>query len=303
MSDSEAVTADAVDGSAIDMTPELEDALEDITPSGSDLVVRDASDRTEVSVVLDKHDEAMILEEMQRRLTAELLYDFPQDGSRVVDLSYVGVRECVLLMNQSGKCRIRIVPDSARFENAIEDVGNGPEDCLIVTLMAENELTGMSVYGTFVQPKRIHLKPDKAKKRRAQKRHIYDDDTIANPHARTVALGKAQRNAWKLFIPERLRQTLIAQYKGDSKALKVIQAGAGAEAMAELPPPLRDERADELRARAREVYLEIRAIDPTIITPAALDNAMRRAESAHDRLEDLIGYLEATRDSNKGGKS
>jgi hypothetical protein len=162
------------------------------------------------------------------------------------------------------------------------------------TYIAEDEATGETMYGTALEPKWMKVKDQTAKRRRDQGKSVSDDGKIPDPYARAKCLGKAQRNAYKLFIPETLRATLIAQYKGDDQALKTIKAGPGAEQMAELPPPLPadDERANELRGKCRDTYLAIREVDPLWILPAAFHAQLLRSEYSHERLEDFVAYLE-----------
>lgn len=267
---------------------------QDFEPSGPDLVIADPSDTTGVLVALDKHDVAVIVQELQGRLSKAMLYDFPQGGQRLVDLSWPGVRECIHEMNRTGKCRIGVVKDSAVFESVVEDVGDGPESCVQVTLMVEDQVTGEVMYGTATEPKRMKLRDATAKRRKGEGKFVDDDGKIADPFARQKALGKAQRNGYKQFIPEPLRQTLIAQYRGDAEALKVIHAGAGAQALAELPPPLPadDERANELRTKARDLYSQIRAKNALFILPAQFNQMMMRSEHEHARLEEFVAFLE-----------
>jgi hypothetical protein len=275
---------------------EAEQTADDFTPSGAELVVADPTDETAVMTVLDKHDEAEIVREVQGRLSKRYLYDFPRDGSRLVDLSWPGVRECIREMNKRGT-RIRIMPGSAEFEDVMLDLGDGDEPCIQVTMMGEDLSTGEVMYGTAAEPKWIKVKPATAKRRRDQGKSVSDDDKIPDAFARQKALGKAQRNTYKLFIPETLRATLIAQYKGDTEALKQIQAGAGAGELAELPPPLPadDERANELREKIRAVYQEIHEVNPTFILPAYFHSMFTRAEHSYERLEDFVAYLEQKR--------
>lgn len=265
-------------------------------PSGADLVVSDPTDVNDVMTVLDKHDEAEIVREIQGRLSKRYLYDFPKDGSRLVDLSWPGVRECIREMNKRGT-RIKIVPGSAQFEDVTEDMGDGDEPCVQITVMAEDEATGETMLGTALEPKWMKVKPATAKRRREAGRSVTDDDKIPDQYARAKCLGKAQRNAYKLFIPETLRATIIAQYKGDAESLQKIRAGAGAEQLAELPPPLPadDERANELREKARALYAEIHEVNPTFLLPAQFHVFFTRAEHSHERLEDFVGFLEQRR--------
>ena len=96
----------AVAGEVVDADVEI------YRPDASELVVSPGGD--DLWTVLDKHDEDAILEEFQRRALKVMLYEFPQSGApggKVIDLSYQGVNEAVRLLNNTGKCRIRIRPD------------------------------------------------------------------------------------------------------------------------------------------------------------------------------------------------
>lgn len=265
---------------------------EDFRPRGTDLVVADPSDEHEVFLVLDRHDEDLIVQELQRRVVRTMLYDFTQGGSRLVDLSSKGVNECVRLMNRTGKCAIRVLPTMLSIEETIED----GEEWVTATVYAEDAKTGQGHFGTASQPKRMKVRASTAKRYRDDGKAIGADDTVWDKFARAKAMSKAQRNALAGHIPETMRQTLIAQYTGDDQALRVIKAGAGAQQVAELPPPLTDERAEALKARAREVFAEIRERDPLKLLPATFHAYLSRAEHSHERLADFVTFLEAKRD-------
>jgi hypothetical protein len=270
-------------------TPEPEAAPVE-EPSGSELVVRDIGDRQEFVTVVDRHDEAMIVQELQRRTLKVMLYSFRQDGHTIVDLSYLGVNEAVRVMNDSRKWEVTIDPGSLVVESVMEDLGDGEEPCWTATVYAVNRITSYGQYGTFTQPKRIHLSDArKIAKRREKKEEPHD--SVADKFARQKAINKAQRNALRVHIPETMRQTIIAQYQGDPERIKRIEVGAGAEAMADLPPPLVDEKAEAQKAQARELFDSIREIGPLILLPAVFHKYLRDAEHSHERLEDFLGYL------------
>jgi hypothetical protein len=261
-------------------------------PTGSDLVVRDGTNEHEVITVIDRHDEALIVEELQRRVLKVMLYKFSQGGSEITDLSYLGVNEAVRVMNDSRKWQITIDRGSLVVESVNEDLGAGPEPCWQATVYAINEATGYGQFGTYTQPKRMKLKDQRAIKRAKDRGdHVDEDGRIADKFSRQKAVNKAQRNALRIHIPEQVRQTLIAQYQGNPDAVRVIQAGAGAAQLAELPPPLTDERAEAQKKQAREVYDELREINTLAVLPAAFHAYMARAEHSHDRLEEFIAYL------------
>jgi hypothetical protein len=272
---------------AIDAVPEevtgemvTADQAEQFKPPAHQLVVTDPSDEQQVFVVLDRHDEQMIIEEFQRRSLRVMLFDFPKGGRRLVDLSYAGVNEAIRLMNATAKCRIAIDKDVLHVEEVTEDAGHGPERFYVITAYASDAVTGYGQFGTSSEPVMMRLRNGR---------------TQWDIFARSKALSKAQRNALKTCIPERLRQTLIAQYLGNDAAVRQIQAGAGAEQVAELPPPLDDEQARELKAKAREVYTLICDHAPGGIAvqlpPALFHQYLTRAEHSHERLDDFLGFL------------
>lgn len=277
--------------------------VEDFKPSGADLVVADPGDEAGVFVVLDRHDEAMILDEFQRRALDVMLYDFPQGGQRVVDLSVQGVNECIRLMNNTGKCSIAIDREAGvEWERELMDTDFAPGvKHITATVFARDARTGYGQYGTFSQPTQMKLTDRTLAARRKAGKFVPEDGIMSDPFARQKALNKAQRNALRAMIPEALRQTLIAQYRGDDVAVRRIRAGAGASKVAELPAPLTDERAEGLRARAREVFSEIQGYSRTRwLLPGAFDAQLTRAEWSHERLEEFIARLEGLRDKARG---
>ena len=97
------------------------EVIPDEQPSGSALVTLDDAPESVLAVV-DRHDEALIVSELQRRALKVMLYAFPLEGKQVVDLSYLGVNEAVRLMNNSGKWQITVAPDSLVVEDVLEDL-------------------------------------------------------------------------------------------------------------------------------------------------------------------------------------
>lgn len=302
MSEEPQEAAEPVEGKVVDeRDAELSKAaLDAVMPSGAELVVSDPTDRHEVFVVLSKHDEAMILEEFQRRALRVMLYDFPMDGSRVIDLSIAGVFEAIDLMNRTGKCQLGVVPGAEA--QRIEEIHDPevvqaenfddrlPPSFVRGTVWARDERTQRFHSGTALEPK-FYL----PKRGKNQGKVMWDS------FAQTKAVNKAERNALKKFIPEPLRQTMIAQYKNDPAAIRQIQAGAGAEAVAELPAPLDDERMQELVARARAVYVQIREVSATAILPGSFNERMLLSQHSHDVMETFVERLEAKLAEVSGG--
>lgn len=262
---------------------------EDFKPAGGELVVQVPE---EVFTVLDRHDESQILEEMQRRVLEVSLYDFPQGGSRLIDLSYSGVREVVHLMNRTGKCRLRVMPGSLSVSEVVED----DEPHYVADVWAEDAVTGEAFLGTATEPKRMKITAATARKWKEKGKAVPEDRMVWDTFARTKAVNKAQRNALKQFIPEQIRQTLIAQYAKDPARIRVIEAGAGAAAEAALPPPLDTPEAEALRKRARAIFDEIKAADRLALLPGAFHQRLSRASSSLESLESFCEALEAKRD-------
>lgn len=275
----------------------LDDDPTDFEPTGRALVVSDPFDSLERLVVMDRHDEQLMMQELQGRVLDVMLYSFEQAGETLTDLSVQGVYECVRVMNATGKVRIHIAEESLRIETSTEDVGSGPEDCWIATVYATDPRTGFGQFGTFVQSKRTALTASKAayrkqKRTRDGKAHgVADDNTVANPFARQIALNKAQRNALRAMIPERIRQALIAQYLGDTDRVRVIEVGAGARNIADLPPKLTDDRAQALHDEIKRVYDLLHAAAPIALLPAQLYAYTIRAQHSHTELEALLEYV------------
>jgi hypothetical protein len=269
--------------------------IEEFRPSGMDLVIADAES---VFSVLDSHDEDQVLRMLQGQMVPEWFYKFPQDGQEVVDLSIKGVFDCIHAVNRLGKVRIRVIPGSLEGATVEED----GETFYEATVWAEDQVTGFSVSGHSYEPKRKKLRANTAKKRREQGKPVGEDGTIWNPFAKTVAVNKAERNALAKFIPQRIRLSLIAQFMGDPSRVRQIAVGAGAEQLAELPPALTDERAQELTAKARQVYDEIREANPLAMYPAVFHQRLIHVHHSHDELEVFVQALEKLRDEQQKAK-
>lgn len=254
-------------------------------PLAGELVVTEPLDEQAVFTVLDKHDEQQILQELQDRALEVMLYDFTSGGRRMVDLSLAGVREAIRLMNNSGKCRISIVKDSLVVEEVTEDEGKGAASYYRATIMAEDEETGHAEYGSAVQEKHM-------KKR--------DGTVVWDRYAYTKAINKAQRNALKAFIPEGMRQTILAQYKDDPSALKRIESGVKAATLAELPAPDVTPEAQELRAEIEAAYGRLHALNPVRLTPGRYHDWKLQVSHDQERMRAMLAHIEQlTREEGK----
>lgn len=272
-----------VQAAAPELTPE------DFAPHGTELVIANPEEELGVFEALDRHDEEQVLMFLQQRAVAEWFYKFPQDGQLVVDLSIKGVFDTVAAMNRTGKCRLRIIPGSLQGATVDEDGQTFYE----ATVWAEDQVSGAVYSGHSYEPKRKKLKDSTAAKYRKDGKPVGEDNTVWNPFAKTIAVNKAERNALAKFIPQRVRLTLIAQFLNQPGRIREIKAGVGAEQTAELPPPLTDDRARELKERIRAVYLEIREVNRLAVLPGQFNAKLSRAEYEHARLEELLAELES----------
>ena len=275
-------------GEVLDVTP---DQIEEFMPHGAELVVADPDDENEIVRVLDAYDVEQILQEAQRGLLKKSLFDFPQGGERIIDLSYAGVLEVIRLMNWTGKVKIAVDPSSLSFEREVQD----GQPMIVAQVYARDEVTGFGAFGISAEPERMKLREGTAKRYREEGKKVAEDDTVFDPFARTKAASKAQRNALKTCIPEVIRQTLIAQYQGDSRRIQRVQSRSEVKAL-EAAPPLTEPAAVELRQRCDELYAEIRELaggrGKAALTPATYHAYMLQSQGAMDTLERMVRWLE-----------
>ncbi len=250
-------------------------------PAATDLVVASlppGADRDHATmVVLDKADEDQVLSIIEERMDRVLLYDFNRSGTKVIDLSIKGVLEVVRLLNATGHARIRVMPETRVIERERRDVGNGEEEFVICSIAAMDEVSGLVVVGESMEPVLMRKR---------------DGTTPFDVFCRSKALSKAQRNALKGHIPERLRQAVIAMHKGDQQRVLEVKHGAGATAAAQLPPPVDSPEAKALEEECRETWQRIRTLKGwrERMLPGQYGAKLSRARSS-------IAELEAFRDA------
>lgn len=253
---------------------------EDFTPAPEELVV---SEDRDVFEVMDAHDIEQIMHAMQGRLLDVSLYDFQQGGKRIVELSWKGVRETIAEMHATGKCRIGMLPEATQLSSAHED----GEDWYEALVYARDEITGATFSGFAREPKRMRLRG-----------HTEENPkTKFDVFAQTKAINKAERNALRKFIPERLAQTLIAQFTKDEGRVRQLQSGGpmvGSAAQLQAPPV----ETDEGKALIREVdglWDQIRAVPgfAAVMTPAHFFAYKQRAVSQNpDDPEDVTQLVQ-----------
>jgi hypothetical protein len=279
------------DGAAEDAPmPEAAPVIEDYV---GEVAVVDPTDRHEVMVAMDAHDVAMLLERAQSSALRKWVYVLP-DGTK--GLTVHAVQDLIQQMNWSGKARVGIVEGSARFERTTEDAGYGPEPFWVCDVSARDEVTGQLWMGTSSEPVYMRLKQATADRKRKAGARISEDNRVFDPFSRSKALQKAQRNATGAFIPEQVEQAIIAMFENDPSRVERIRTEQEA-ALEALPAPLDDDEARDLIRKAESVYDEIVWPEARVEFPPGTFAAWKlQAQHSHDRLRDLVAYVEKRRD-------
>lgn len=265
---------EAVEGTATEI-PDL------VVPAPAELVIRPDVEGDEFRV-MDAYDELQILDNLQGRPSEKLVYSFKgKDGKMQTGLSYEGVAEVVREMNANRMTRIRVSPDfTPVFETVQEENEHGTLITYVQAMVyAEDLLNGGGDFGTARQPKfQVFRDANKTPK--------------LDGFATAKALSKAQRNAMKPLTPVVFREALIAQMLGNPTRVQLLRTGMG-DPVAELPAPLVDERATELKEQIRAVYAQIKAIDVQALLPGQFNAKLRRVEHEHAGLEELLEALQS----------
>lgn len=246
-----------------------------VAPVSSEVVVAVAhpSEPNAAYMAMDQYDEAQIIEEIEGRMSEVLVYRVPGKGE---DLSWSGVREAIRLINEQSRRRIRIgeKPPIVSYD----EIDGKKRVCVMA--YAEDEASGQGYWGSSHQPLKMELRNGTAK----------DDE-----FALQKALSKAQRNALKYFIPENVRQGILAVANNDPKKLREITMGRGAP-MQDKPPAVSDPEGQQLIADCRELYKELGREFPEFKTkhlpPGKFNADLEAAWSGHESLKTLKGRLE-----------
>jgi hypothetical protein len=275
----------------VPLPAEAAERIEEYIPGPAELAVIDAGDRHEAMVRMDEHDVRMLLERVQSSALRKWVYVLP-DGSK--GLTVHAVQDITQTMNWSGKCRIGVLPETLTVEQITADAGNGPEPFWVATIFAKDNVTEAVLPGSSMEPQRMRLRQSTADRKRKAGAKIPDDNAIFDVFSRTKAIQKATRNALAAFIPEQVEQTIIAMFEKDPSRVEKIQTEAEAR-VAELPPPLTDDKAKALVAEARLIDDRIRELGggqgKVLLTPGMFHAYLANAEHSHERLEDFLGYL------------
>lgn len=261
------VDPEIIHGEAEEIT---EGEAEDFKPPEIVLAV-DSADPADVFRAMDRADEVAILDELEGRAVDTMIYSFDDK----TDLTVVGVRETIRLMNERG---YRIgVANQPPIVNTREQ---GDETYFEVMVYALDARNGVGYWGLALEPE--YMKAGQGKK--------------WDKFALTKALNKAQRNACKAHIPEEFRQAMIALYFKENRVKRLKPLGV-TETMAELPAPVQGPDADRVRAEIAEVWKQLRELTRgtgyTKMAPGGYNNLLARTGSESvERLEDMKRHLE-----------
>ena len=281
------------------MPPEAEAVVEEYV---GEVAIIDPGDKHEVMLAMDEHDVRMLLERVQSSALRKWVYVLP-DGTK--GLTVHAVQDVIQLFNWMGKARIGLLLDAEgrpvlEVERLTEDVGNGPEPFWSATTYARDEVTGQVQSGSAMEPVRMRLRQATADRKRKAGAKIPEDNTVFDPFSRTKAINKAERNAQAKFIPEVIEQSIIGMFENDPSRVERIRTEAEQRAE-EMPPPLDDEEARGLIAAAQAAYDEIVWPEARVEFPPGKFAAYKlTAQHSHDRLRDLVAYVEGERDRLAG---
>lgn len=253
---------------------------EDYKPPEVALAV-DTRDEADVYRAMDRHDELLILDELQGRAIKTMVYSFESGGQLLTDLSVHGVNETVRLMNERGGCQIGISPS---IEPIVNEVREGEEDYYQVLVFAcDARFPSTGRWGTATEPKVMQRR---------------NGDRVWDKFALTKALNKAERNALKKQIPEDWRQFIIAQATNQDRVEYLRPLGSGA--VAELPPAIQGERADLLRKEIHEAYAELKELNRLAMPPGRFNGWLTRVETeSEERMEAFRDQLRGLVDGEK----
>lgn len=261
------LSPDVIDGEAEELpAPDDDEGSPDAYRPPEVALAVDTRDPSDVYRAMDRADEELILDELMGRAIDTMVYSFNQDGKLLTDLTVSGVNETVRLMNERGGTQIGISNQTP----IVDEFREGEKDYYRVLVFARDaRFPESGRWGTAVEPKLMTLKSGKTK---------------WDKFALTKALNKAQRNALRAFIPEDFRQHVIALYLGQGKVKELKPLGGGR--VAELPPALQDEKADQLRSEIHEAYKELQSINRLRMPPARFNAFLTKAETdSHERME------------------
>lgn len=166
---------------------------------GGDVIVHSPVNPTQEFVVASEFaDDEAIEAELMGKAMEHYVYSFSQQGKKVTGMTVAGVNEMSrqLTKKKDSGIKIRIIPDSIKIERGVEENG---EAGISVILIAENMLSGETAIGAKFEP--FQKKGSKGK--------------YENTFALEKAVSKAERNAKRKLIPEKVAIEMIKKFVKD----------------------------------------------------------------------------------------
>lgn len=163
---------------------------------GGDVIVHNPTNPMQEFVVASEvADDEQIEAELMGKAMEHYVYSFSQDGKPVTGMTVAGVNEMSrqLTKKKDSGIKIRIVPDSIKIERGVEENG---EQGVSVILIAENMLTGETAIGAKFEPFQKTGRKGK----------------YPNTFALEKAVSKAERNAKRKLIPEKVAIEMIKKF-------------------------------------------------------------------------------------------
>lgn len=174
-----------------------------------DIIVRNPANPSQEFIVASEFaDDEAIEAELMGKAMESFVYSFPQDGKKVTGLTVSGVNEMsrLLTKKKNSGIKIRIVPDSIKIERDVEMEG---EKGVSVTLIAENMLSGETAIGAKFEPYK-----------KKGKKGVY-----ANTFSMEKAVSKAERNAKRKLIPEKMAIEMIKKFVNQGSVKELGSGG------------------------------------------------------------------------------
>jgi len=150
-------------------------------------------------------DDEAIEQELMGRAMEQYVYSFDQKGKLVTGLTVAGVNEMCrqLTKNPKSGIKVRINPESIKIDTNVEMDGNKG---VSVTVIAENMLTGETGIGAKFEP---YKKTGRS-------------GSYENTFALEKAVSKAERNAKRKLIPEKLAIETIKKFVKSGKVQPLL---------------------------------------------------------------------------------
>lgn len=228
-------------------------------------------------VASDLADEEMIQGEILGAALQHYIYEFENGGKSVKGLSLSGTRETVRRINKSPSSgsKIRISPEPPIINRDVEYNGRKGIEILVY---AEDLLSGGGNWGNAFEP---YKKVGKGGR------------TYDNTFAERVALSKAQRNAIRGLIPEKLVTEMIHRLASENKGANVRRIEAPQETTQVVQPIKTNEQTlfsqamkqiNDLRGKKDKLEGALKKVDTL---PLSDENKEKIKDEIHGALIDL----------------